>query len=51
MGKSKMLTDAGEREGIGEWIFMLDTMLTTLLVVTRIWRLKWFEKGERVQGG
>lgn len=34
-GESKMLTDEG-KEGFGECIFMLDTTLTKLLVVTRI---------------
>ena len=42
--KRKMLTNAG-REGIGEGRFMLDTMLTTLLVVMRIRRMKMLEKG------
>ena len=39
-----MLTDAG-RVGIGEGRYMLDTTLTTLLVVTRIRRVKVLEKG------
>ena len=43
-GESETLTDAG-KEDIGEGRFMLDTMLTTLLVVMRIQRLKRVEKG------
>ena len=43
-GENKMLTDAG-RKGIGGGRLMLDTKLTTLLVVARIRRLKRLEKG------
>jgi len=49
-GERKMPTNAG-KEGIGEGRFMLDAMLTTLLVLTRVLRIEEVGEGERVQGG